>query len=58
MTLETADPAKFPEHVKAETGVEPELPQSLKEIEAKEEFMDYLDTEYPAFKKYLQEKLS
>ncbi|WP_292469816.1 threonine synthase [Methanolobus sp.] len=57
VTLETADPAKFPEHVKAETGVEPELPQSLKEIEAKEEYMDYLGTDYPDFKKYLQEKL-
>ncbi|WP_094228611.1 threonine synthase [Methanolobus psychrotolerans] len=57
VTLETADPAKFPEHVKAETGVEPELPQSLKEIEAREEHMDYLGTDYASFKKYLQEKL-
>ncbi|WP_340820585.1 threonine synthase [Methanolobus sp. WCC4] len=57
VTLETADPAKFPEHVKAETGVEPELPESLKKIEAKEEFMDYLGTDYAGFKKYLQEKL-
>ncbi|TQD25247.1 threonine synthase [Methanolobus vulcani] len=57
VTLETADPAKFPEHVKAQTGVEPELPQSLKKVESKDEFMDYLGTEYSAFKKYLQEKL-
>ncbi len=57
VTLETADPAKFPEHVKNETGVEPELPQSLKEIVGKEEYMDYLGTDYSGFKKYLQEKL-
>ncbi|MDY0388590.1 MAG: threonine synthase [Methanolobus sp.] len=57
VTLETADPAKFPEHVKNETGVEPKLPQSLKEIEGKEEYMDYLTTDYSDFKKYLQEKL-
>ncbi|WP_321430553.1 threonine synthase [uncultured Methanolobus sp.] len=57
VTLETADSAKFPEHVKEQTGVEPELPKSLKKVESKDEFMDYLGTEYPAFKKYLQEKL-
>ncbi len=57
ITLETADPAKFPEHVKAQTGVEPELPESLKRIESKDEFMDYLGTDYAAFKKYLQAKL-
>jgi threonine synthase len=57
VTLETANPAKFPEHVKEQTGVEPELPESLKKVESKDEFMDYLGTEYPAFKKYLQEKL-
>jgi L-threonine synthase (EC 4.2.3.1) len=57
VTLETADPAKFPEHVKNETGIEPELPQSLREIEAREEHMDYLDTDYASFKKYLKEKL-
>ena len=57
VTLETADPAKFPEHVKEQTGVEPELPESLKKVESKDEFMDYLGTEYPDFKKYLQEKL-
>ncbi|SFM83487.1 threonine synthase [Methanolobus profundi] len=58
VTLETADPAKFPEHVKAETGVEPNLPESLKKVESKEEFMDYLGTDYAGFKKYLQEKLN
>jgi threonine synthase len=57
VSLETADPAKFPEHVKEQTGVEPALPESLKKVESKDEFMDYLGTEYPAFKKYLQEKL-
>ncbi|WP_407355693.1 threonine synthase [Methanolobus sp. WCC5] len=57
VTLETADPAKFPEHVRAETGIEPQIPQSLKEIEEKEEFMDDLGTDYAGFRKYLLEKL-
>ena len=57
VTLETADPAKFPEHVKAQTGVEPVLPESLKKIGSKEEFMDYIGTDYLPFKIYLQEKL-
>jgi len=57
VTLETADPAKFPEHVRNETGVEPELPQSLRESEEREEHMDYLGTDYTKFKEYLKEKL-
>ena len=57
VTLETADPAKFPEHVRNETGVEPELPQSLKESEGRVEHMNHLGTEYAKFKEYLKEKL-
>ncbi len=54
VTLETADPAKFPEHVRKETGIEPQLPQSLKEIESREENMDHLSAEYASFKEYLK----
>ena len=57
MTLETAHPAKFPAEVKAVTGIDPELPSSLKEIEAKEEHMDLLSTDYEKFKEYLLSKL-
>lgn len=58
VTLETAHPAKFPAEVKAVTGIDPEPPHSLKEIEAKEEHMDLLGTEYEKFKGYLLSKLS
>lgn len=57
VTLETAHPAKFPAEVIAATGVDPEPPRSLKDVEAKEEFMEHLNTDYDAFKTYLKEKL-
>ncbi|WP_321419070.1 threonine synthase [uncultured Methanomethylovorans sp.] len=57
VTLETAHPAKFPGEVKAVTGIDPEPPRSLKEIEVKEEQMDFLDTEYVKFKEYLLAKI-
>jgi threonine synthase len=58
VTLETAHPAKFPAEVQSITGVDPEPPQSLMDIEGKEEKMDFLDTEYMKFKEYLKEKLA
>ncbi len=57
VTLETAHPAKFPAEVVSAIGVDPEPPQSLKDVEAKEEFMEYLNTNYVSFKNYLKEKL-
>ncbi|WP_440951906.1 threonine synthase [Methanococcoides sp. FTZ1] len=57
VTLETAHPAKFPAEVKSAIGIEPEPPQSLKEIEEKEEHMEFLDTDYEKFKSYLKERL-
>lgn len=53
VTLETAHPAKFPGEVRKVTGIDPEPPRNLKEIEEKEEQMDFLDTEYIKFKEYL-----
>lgn len=58
VTLETAHPAKFPGEVEAVTGIDPEPPRSLKEIEAKEEQMDSMDTDYGKFKDYLLAKLA
>jgi threonine synthase len=57
VTLETAHPAKFPGEVESVTGIDPEPPCSLKEIELKEEQMDFLDTEYVKFKEYLLAKI-
>jgi threonine synthase len=58
VTLETAHPAKFPGEVEAVTGIDPEPPRSLKEVEAKEEQMDFLSTDYGKFKEYLLSKLT
>lgn len=57
VTLETAHPAKFPEEVRSAIGIEPEPPQSLKEIEEREEQMEFLGTDYEKFKSYLKERL-
>ncbi|UGV41521.1 threonine synthase [Methanococcoides orientis] len=57
VTLETAHPAKFPAEVMSAIGIEPEPPQSLKEIEGREEHMEFLDTDYEKFKSYLKERL-
>jgi threonine synthase len=57
VTLETADPAKFPAEVKAVIGIEPEPPQHLKEIESRPEHMEHLTTDYEQFKGYLKRKM-
>ncbi|MDW7733154.1 MAG: threonine synthase [Methanolobus sp.] len=57
VTLETAHPAKFPEEVRSVVGIEPELPESLQRIEAGEEHMEPLTTDYAQFKEYLKKKL-
>jgi threonine synthase len=57
VTLETADPAKFPAEVKAVIGIEPEPPQNLREIESRTEHMEHLTTDYEQFKGYLKRKM-
>ena len=49
VSLETAHPAKFPDEVRALTGVEPDLPPSLAAIEALPEHYERLGVDYPAF---------
>lgn len=51
--LETAHPAKFPEAVRAEVGVDPALPPSLAGLEDLAEHFGHLDVDYPAFKDHL-----
>ena len=53
VSLETAHPAKFPQAIIDTIGVDPELPDSLKEIESKDEHYDSIVGNYPAFKEYL-----
>jgi len=56
ISLETAHPAKFPQAIIDTIGVDPELPDSLKEIESKEEYYDSIDGNYPTFKEYLDKR--
>ncbi len=57
VTLETADPAKFPAEVRLVIGIEPEPPQHLRDIESKPEHMEHLSTDYGQFKDYLKRKM-
>lgn len=51
--LETAHPAKFPDVVKKAIGINPELPESMKNLENKEENFIELDNDYNKFKEIL-----
>ena len=52
--LETAHPAKFPEEVRAITGVDPELPASLEGLDDRPERHGEMDGSYEQFKAHLQ----
>jgi threonine synthase len=54
VSLETAHPAKFPDEVRAITGVDPELPASLEGLDARDEHYGELRVDYAAFKDHLQ----
>lgn len=51
--LETAHPAKFPEAVAEAIGLEPELPQSMRDLEKKTGDAIRMDNDYEAFRTYL-----
>ncbi len=53
ISLETAHPAKFPDAIIENIGIDPELPASLQGIEEKSEKFDTMEGNYAAFKKYL-----
>jgi len=53
--LETAHPAKFPEEIKRILGIDPEVPESLKGLEEKPEFVIELRKDYREFKTFLQD---
>ncbi|MDA3882445.1 MAG: threonine synthase [Bacteroidales bacterium] len=53
VSLETAHPAKFPQAVVEQTGIEPELPESMKDLENLDETYDSLNGTYPEFKEFL-----
>ncbi len=53
ISLETAHPAKFPEEIRALTGVDPSLPPSLQNLDELPEHYTEMETDYAAFKDYL-----
>lgn len=56
VSLETAHPAKFPEMIIELLGFDPELPDSLKGLEDKEESFNKMNHNYEEFKSYLKTK--
>ncbi len=54
--LETAHPAKFPDEIREIAGIEPELPDSLKYLDDREEKYDTISNDYQIFKNYLKDK--
>ncbi|MBL4693312.1 MAG: threonine synthase [Magnetovibrio sp.] len=57
VALATAHPAKFPDAVKAATGVRPELPDFLADLMDREERCHTLDYDYDTIKGYIETKL-
>jgi threonine synthase len=53
ISLETAHPAKFPDEIRAVTGLEPALPPSLEGLDDEPEHFVEMPTEYEAFKAHL-----
>ncbi len=53
VVLETAHPAKFPEHIQEILGFDPELPSSLQGLEDKDEEYGYLQHNYDHFRQYM-----
>jgi threonine synthase len=57
VTLETADPAKFPDEIIELIDITPEIPPSLQKLEEKEEFPNPVEIqEYQDFKEFLLNK--
>ncbi len=53
VTLETAHPAKFPQEIRKLLNFDPDLPESLRGLDEKQEKYMELDNTYDAFKEFL-----
>ncbi|MEI8002916.1 MAG: threonine synthase, partial [Methanothrix sp.] len=53
VSLETADPAKFPEEIVRATGVNPPLPAAMARLDELEENFERIDGQYASLKDYL-----
>lgn len=56
ISLETANPAKFPEEIRDLLGIEPELPPSMEGLDHSEESYDRLSYDYAQFRDYLKDR--
>jgi threonine synthase len=55
--LETAHPAKFPDEIKDLLGIEPEPPESMKDLARRDGSAINISKDFASFKKYLQSHL-
>lgn len=53
VSLETAHPAKFPNEIQQILGIDPELPESLKNLEGKPEKVEKITSDFASFKAFL-----
>lgn len=54
VSLETADPAKFPEEIVRVLGVTPPLPKAMAELDSLEEHIEGISGSYESLKSYLR----
>ncbi|MDQ1282809.1 MAG: threonine synthase [Euryarchaeota archaeon] len=54
ISLETADPAKFPEEIVRATGITPPLPLAMARLDELAELYDRIDGQYASLKDYLK----
>ena len=55
--LETAHPAKFPDEIKSLLGIDPELPESMKDLARREGSAVDISSDFNSFKVYLKNHL-
>ena len=53
ISLETADPAKFPDEIRKMLGIKPEMPKSLIGLDKKQEKFEVIKNDYREFKSKL-----
>ncbi len=53
VSLETAHPAKFPEEIRRVIGIDPPLPESMKQLDQTDESYLKMENDYRAFRDYL-----
>jgi threonine synthase len=58
VSLETAHPAKFPDEIVELTGITPDLPDSMKDLDKREGTASRLPGDYKTFKEYLKDNLN